>query len=366
VLLLDRATFPRDKPCGDLLGVRAVRIARELGLDEDVLAPFGVLSGALVTTSRGALDLVPKGSLGRSLLRHADARIVPRQVFDAGMVDAAVRAGAELRQGTVRSIRRWNGEERSIEGVVGGESFNVRARAVVLAGGYGSAVLVDGLVDMDELPRNHQSQRGIAMRGYFGGVTAPPDRIVFCLDDWMLPGYGWVFPLPNGAANVGVGTLVRDGAEREHLRALYRRFVADVESPVASWLRGSVEVGVGRSWPLDLGPRRRQLVHDGLVLAGEAAGFVGPLTGAGIAFALVSGKLAGAAVARALRVGSADRPQLLPYQRSVRRRFQLWLRTEAAAQRWLSDPCHVHELVKLTRPLPMTGVIGASLLLHLG
>src|SRR4051812_41576202 len=98
VLLLDRAAFPRDKPCGDLIGVRALRLARELGIDETVLAPYANLRGATLTSSGGALELVARGRLGSRLLAGADARVVPRFVFDAAMVEAAVRAGAELRR----------------------------------------------------------------------------------------------------------------------------------------------------------------------------------------------------------------------------------------------------------------------------
>ena len=84
--------------------------------------------------------------------------------------------------------------------------------------------------------------RGIAMRGYFRDVDAPPGRIAFCLNEWVLPGYGWVFPLPDGGANVGVGTLTEGGAD-EHLRALYERFVGDPASPASAWLGGATPVG---------------------------------------------------------------------------------------------------------------------------
>ena len=204
------------------------------------------------------------------------------------------------------------------------------------------------------------------MRGYLSGVSATERRIAFCLDDWVLPGYGWVFPLPDGQANVGVGTLVRDGADWEHLRELYDRFTTDPKSPIAPCLHGAAADGAPRSWPLDLGPRQRSLVHDSLLIAGEAAALVGPLTGAGIAFALSSGQAAGERAAAALVAGDVSRSFLLPYEREVRKRFGLWLKAEYAAQRWLSEPAHVRRLIRVVRPLPPTGAIGARLLLHLG
>ena len=364
VLLLDRAAFPRDKPCGDLIGVHALRLARELGVDEAALAPYPSLAGAVVTSGGGTLDLVPSGRAGRRFLGASDARVIPRLVFDAAIADAAVRAGAELRRGTVRSIGGWDGAHRMVEGVADGGPWKVGAPLVVLTGGYGSRVLLKA--DQPEASSNDEAPHGVAMRGYVSGVDAPADRIAFCLDDWVLPGYGWLFPLPGGRANVGVGTLVRDGGSLEHLRELFRRFTTDPRSPAARWLRGAVAEGAPRSWPLDLGPRRRAMALDGLLLAGEAAALVGPLTGAGIAFALASGKAAGETAASALAGGDASARALSGYERAMRRRFGLWLRTEAAAQRWLSNPAHVRRMIRVVRPLPPTGAIGARLLLHLG
>jgi len=239
VVLLDRATFPRDKPCGDLIGARAMASARRLGIAEDALAPYPRLAGALVTADRGALDLAPGGPVGRSLLKNSDARVIPRLVFDAALVDAAARAGAEIRRGTVREVAAWQPSGREVRGAGPDGAFALRADAVVLAGGYGARILAPEMAapPVRRVARP-ESQRGIATRGYFRGVTAPPDRIVFCLNDWVLPGYGWVFPLPGGGANVGVGTLAGNGGEgagREHLRDLYARFTEDPASPVAAW-----------------------------------------------------------------------------------------------------------------------------------
>jgi flavin-dependent dehydrogenase len=204
------------------------------------------------------------------------------------------------------------------------------------------------------------------MRAYFDNVHSPRRRITFTLNEWVLPGYGWVFPLPGGGANVGIGTLVSSDREPEHLRELYRRYTTDSASPAAPWLTGAHEASHPRAWPLDLGPRDVDVVDEGLILAGEAAGLVGPLTGAGIAFALLSGKLAGATAASALTAGDPRSSALGEYERHLRRRFRPWLRAELTAQRWLGDPAHMNRLFQITKPLPPTGAMGARILLNLG
>lgn len=213
----------------------------------------------------------------------------------------------------------------------------------------------------------HDPPKGIAMRGYFRGVTKVGGRIIFSLDEWMLPGYGWIFPLPHGDANVGVGTLSDfKRSSGEPLRALYDRFINDAASPVAGYLRHATAISAPRSWPLDLGPRRRQFAAPGLVVAGEAAGLVGPLTGAGIAFALESGKNAGAAVARSLEASSATATALHSYARHTSRHTLPWLRAEQALQRWLADPKNTAHAVATMNRIPGVGAVGARILLNLG
>jgi flavin-dependent dehydrogenase len=338
--------------------------ALSLGVCERELKSYERLLGATITAAGGDLDLAPRSAVGRGALAATDARVVPRYVFDDLLVRRAQQLGAEVKQGTVRGVGPWRGDGREVRIERSGMPHSkVLARAVIVAGGFGCRVAANPA----QLGREDGPPRGIAMRGYFKGVKSPRDRIVFTLDPWLLPGYGWVFPLPDGGANVGVGRLVSDGEDdRDNLKELWRRYTEDDASPVAAWLRDAEPDGKPRAWPLDLGPRRRRLVSDGLLVAGEAAGFVGPLTGAGIALALESGSAAGRIAASGLTGGDVSRHRLDAYGRLMRRKLAPWLRAELLAQRFLSDSNHVEWFFGLVRPLPVTGVTGARLLLHLG
>jgi flavin-dependent dehydrogenase len=102
------------------------------------------------------------------------------------------------------------------------------------------------------------------------------------------------------------------------------------------------------------------------LVAGEAAGLVGPLTGAGIGFALASGALAGRTMAAALASGRTDRAALAGYGASARRRAAPQLRAELLAQRWLGDPVRLARTLRAGRNVPGSSALGALLLLHLG
>ena len=148
-----------------------------------------------------------------------------------------------------------------------------------------------------------------------------------------------------------------------HLRDLFTRFIAGT-----SWLAHATisEELPPRSWPLALAPRRGALVGDGVLLVGEAAALVGPMTGAGIYPALQSGIWAAETLIAAFRSDDLSRRALVSYEQRIRRRFLPQHRAEAWAQRLLTNPVRLRRITNIVRPLPFSSPLGASLLLHLG
>lgn len=359
VALIDRQAFPRAKPCGDLIGCGGIALARALGLEAETLAPYPPLRGAVIV----APEARPLVLTARGMTRD-DARVIPRHVFDTALVRAAERAGATFVHLRVRDLVRARG---AVVGVAGGDAqtaTTIRARAVIGADGYGSRIA--RAVRGEETTR--AGQVGIALRAYATGFALPRAwecRLVFAYDTRTAPGYGWLMPLPDGGANIGIGVLApaTDAPDTAHLRDLFARFLA--RTP---WLAGATisDDPPLRTWPLALAPRRGPLIADGVLLVGEAAALVGPMTGAGIYPAMQSGIWAAEAVIAALRTGDLSRRALLPYERRVRRRFLPQHRAEAWAQRLLTDPARLRRVTNAVRPLPFAGPLGASLLLHLG
>lgn len=190
VALVDKATFPRDKACGDVVGPRGVTLLAELGVR---------LASAL--TLRGMDVIGPTGNRvhlpwkpGDTFADHALA--VPRRRFDAQLREAAIAAGASPRRARVAEPRdgpltRWRLSDGS----------EVRADVVVGADGAMSSIArCAGLTDPSAV------LWGFALRGY-----VPAEVSVATILMWepeagrALPGYGWVFPGPDGRANVGLG-----------------------------------------------------------------------------------------------------------------------------------------------------------------
>jgi len=264
VLLLDRADFPRDKVCGDGIAPHAV----------DVLAGLGVTDAVEGYPPVRVLRLVAPGgaAVARELPRAAYT--VPREVFDARLVAAAVRAGAELRRHTVRRL-----EERDDRVVIDGE---FAARALIGADGAGS--VVRRTLGFAPNPDGHLA---IAMRGYAPARPDVEQLIVTSGEGW--PAYAWSFPIGDGRANIGYGEVLRGKPlTRAHLLDRMAALLPGVDPDEVTGLRAH---------HLPLSTRRPPAGRGRIVLAGDALSLINPFTGEGIFYAVLSGALAGEAAA---------------------------------------------------------------------
>ncbi|MEU8042029.1 NAD(P)/FAD-dependent oxidoreductase [Streptosporangium sp. NPDC049078] len=290
VLLLDRADFPRDKACGD--GIAAH------GRDELALLGVPDLIADYRPTRR--LAVVSPGGARVSATSARSNHVVPRKVFDARLVDAARARGVEVRRHQVRALATL-GDHVVLDGTV-------TARAVVAADGANSAVR--RLIGVPPSPEKHTA---IAVRGY-ADVPADDDvqSIFMQQDGW--PAYAWSFPIGDGTANVGYGMLL----PRLHATGLPGKEV--LHGRLAELLP-HVNARDLRAHHLPLSPGRPGPGSGRVLLAGDAAGLINPLTGEGIFYALLSGRLAGEAAVQA-----ADDP-LPAYRRGLRKALGRHLRT---------------------------------------
>jgi geranylgeranyl reductase family protein len=271
VLLLDRADFPRDKSCGDGIAPHVLDALSSVGAGD-------VLDG---WTPVRTLELA-RGDAAVSRTLARPVWVVPREVFDARLVDHATRAGAVLRRHRVRDVRIGTGDVE-LDG-------SISARVVVAADGAHSVVA-------PAAGRPPVRRRALAIRGY---APTPPSRrgqqlIVY--GDRRQPSYAWAFDRGDGLSNVGYGELL--GAEheppsRELLLDQLDRLVPGTLASGDRWRAHHLPLSDWR-WPQPDGR---------VLLTGDAAGLINPMTGEGIYYAVASGILAGRAAAHAL--GHAD------------------------------------------------------------
>ena len=297
VLVLDRADFPRDKVCGDGIAPEALDVLAGLGVDTAALTEgYAVVPRLRLRSPGGA-------TVERTMRRPA--RVVPRAVLDARLLDAALTTGAEFRRHVVRRVE-VRADRVEVDGVL---------TAGVLVGADGAESVVRRALGTAP---NRPQQLAIAIRGYAPVPEGLEDVQLIATTEQRWPAYAWSFPLGDGRANVGYGELVSGGVNREGLLAGLERLLPGV---------GAAELRAHRL-PLSTGRPRQP---DGRVLlAGDAASLINPLTGEGIFYAVLSGALAGAAAVRGAQAGAA-------YRAALRGRLSRHLRhssTASWASRW--------------------------------
>src|SRR5579862_503181 len=280
VLLVDRARFPRDKPCGGGLTLRAVR-------------QCPVDPSPVVEEEVDQLEL--RFRYRQAVVRRAAEPVIlmtQRRRLDAFLLDAARAAGTEVREETTVQIEASDrivlssGELVRANAVVGADGANgTTAKAFGLGAGIVHGVAYEGNASYTVLDRQRYAGRAVVELGDVAG------------------GYGWVFP-KGEHANVGVGGWQSEGPRiREHLRrvceghGLAPEALSEVRGYRLPLRRPGTRVAAGRA-----------------LLVGDAAGLVDPVSGDGMYECFVSARLAADAVFDLL-AGRAS--SLEPYQASL-------------------------------------------------
>ncbi|MFI6502229.1 geranylgeranyl reductase family protein [Nonomuraea typhae] len=294
VLLLEKTRFPREKVCGDGLTPRAVKQLQNMGVDID--APGWIRNKGLRVVGGGLrfeLDW-PK------LERFPDFSLVrTRQDFDQIMAAHAVKAGARLLEGVNVTGPVLDDRSGHVTGVTTKDGVTYRARLVVAADGNSTRMALGmGLHKREDRPM------GVAVRTYFTSPRHDDDYLETWLELWddetLLPGYGWIFPVGDGTANVGLGLLnTSDAFGKIDYRELLKRWCRNMP---AEWeFTDATMTGPIRGAALPMAFNRQPHYTRGLVLVGDSGGAINPFNGEGIAYAMESGEIAAEVIAKALR-----------------------------------------------------------------
>jgi geranylgeranyl reductase family protein len=306
VILVDKATFPRDKCCGDGLTAGALRLLEGLGLDPAHVESWQPVQDVVVRSPSGREVRFP---LPRGQGRFA--AVARRTDLDAAVLDLARGAGVHVLDGHACEGATDDGDQITLD-VAGTGGDTVRARYAIGADGMWSPLRKQlGVAEPGYLGEWH------AFRQYFDGVdaAAATDLFVWFEPD-LLPGYAWSFPLPGGRANVGFGIQrggrlsVRDMKQvwpellaREHVRAV----LGPRAEPEAAH----------KAWPIPARIDNIALTSGRALFVGDAAAATDPMTGEGIGQAL----LTGIAAAEAIVAAGPDDPARAraAYEERVRR-----------------------------------------------
>ncbi len=336
VLLVDRATFPRDKCCGDGLTALALRLGEGLGLDPLLIPGWQTVEDLVIHPPGGRSTRYPL-PCGDGLY----AAVVPRMQYDAALLDLARSAGADVRDGHGLTGINVDGDVATLE--VEGLG-TIRATTVVAADGMWSPTRK--LLGLASSGYRGEWQ---AFRQYVADVGPAAADLHVWFEPDLLPGYAWSFPLPGGRANVGFGVL-RGG--QVAVGDTGRIWDGLMDRPAIRAVLGDDARPEGRrsAWPIPARVDAAVLDHGPVLFVGDAASASDALTGEGIGQALQTGILA----AEAARAGGTAAEVASTYARSVRRELVADHTMSVALQGMLASPAGARMALWATALVPWT------------
>jgi geranylgeranyl reductase family protein len=309
--LVDKAQFPRDKVCGDALSGKVVSELKRIDPSlPDKLQGSGIglpSWGIHFVAPGGGQIQVPFQAKYNPQLDAAPGYIARRLDFDDFLVrEARQRPEITLMEGLEIKDFVFSGAGWTLTG--GDRKAQIQAKLLIVANGAQSAfsrkqagLLVD--------PAHHCA----GLRAYYRNVAGcnQENFIELHFLKPFLPGYFWIFPLPGGFANVGVGMLSSHISRnkvnlRQDMLALIATHPALKDRFADAELTGDI-----RGYGLPLGSRRRRISGAHFMLTGDAAHLIDPFSGEGISNAMISGRWAAEQAQSCIRTGdfSAERMQ---------------------------------------------------------
>ena len=303
--LLDKEDFPRDKPCGDGVAASGLMVLERSGLKnwiEKFPAPE-----ILKLVSPGGEILQVKPEREDNICY---GRTIPRRQLDTKLVETARKAGAEFSGGVkISQVSMQKGKNVQVSN--GREKWE--APLIILAEGS-NATLARRLGLVQDKPDL------IAIRQYFENGNTPSNKLEIHFSADIIPGYNWIFPSSQNRLNIGTGTFVwrtrkkdcdlhkilKDFTEQQQTLGNYKK-LTPLGSPVGHPIRTMFN--------------SQSCFSDHILLAGETAGLVNPLTGEGIAASMESGEIAAESVLKSLKQGDFSKAGLANYGAGLQKHF---------------------------------------------
>ena len=294
--IIDKAIFPRDKVCGDALSGKVVYVMKQLNPEmindynnnsNQFMPSWGV---KFVAPNGKSIDIPFKSDVSKET--HAPGFISKRIDFDASLFNKLDKNYANVLDGTelLDVIKTDDGITIQLKNKT--ESFEIK-NIKMLIGAEGDRSLVAKKLSDIKKDNDHYCA---GIRAYYEGVTELHDQNFIELHflEELLPGYFWIFPLPNGQANVGAGMLSSSvSAKKVNLKEDMLRAIAN-NPKIKHRFANAKLVNNIQGWGLPLGSKKRVISGNNFLLTGDAASLIDPFTGEGIGNAMYSGMLAAA------------------------------------------------------------------------
>lgn len=345
VLMLDKASFPRDKTCGDGISGKSVMLLRELGIETDVANAIGAkIFGVTISSPNGQLLDIPM--TGKNY-----GYCIRREVFDNVLFSNAEKTKnvVTIENFSVTDLIQENGFVVGIKGMDSKDKQIQEFRAKVIIGADGATSIVANKLGLGSHDPNHHI---VAIRAYYDGVTELTDKIEIHFIDGVLPGYFWIFPVEKGKCNVGIGMVTKE-LQKRGVKLDKLMFDAIKQNDLfKTRFKNAKMAGPVKGWNLPLGSTKRKSFGNGFLLIGDAASLIDPFTGEGIGNALYSGKIAADEIEKAFKANDFSEKFFTNYSKRLDVELYPELKTSYNLQKMVNYPWLLNFLVKKAKTKP--------------
>ena len=341
IAIIDQANFPRDKICGDALSAVVVnqlyRMNQKLGEEfnsfHEKIDSHGV---RFVAPNHSFLDINYQNP------NHGNAAgyISKRIDFDYFLFQQIeMQHNIQIFMGEkALEIKR---NEDGIDLKTDKRDFSAK----MIVGADGAQSIVNKKLGSIKIEKQHYCA---GIRQYFEGVTGFNAQKAIELHFYkeLLPGYFWIFPLPNGQANVGLGMLSSEVSKRKlNLKEELNLLIESIPS-LKERFQHATAIEKPQGFGLPIGSKKRPISGDRFLLLGDAASLIDPFTGEGIGNALRSGRIASEYIIKAFENQIFTSHSLKQYDKMVYHKMWNELRISRKLQMLLRYPKLFNFVVK--------------------
>ncbi len=343
VLMVDKETFPRDKPCGDVQFGNIFPIYQDMGIFEEATAAANPGRGlTFFDQNEERCDLYTD---------YVEEYITPRRVIDNITAQAAVREGAEFWEDfDARELIMKKGVVKGVRGVYRGQVTDVYADIVVIAQGAHSMLARQLGIFHEDPELNHYGARC-----YYENIGELKDDHIEAhyIKELAPNGYIWLCPLGNGRANVGAfasqATLEKGDLKLEE----YIDYWIENYDAGKARLGNARRIGKLQGWRIPTSKEIEKNYAAGAIVLGDSANTVEFWQGEGYAQAAVCGSVAGQFLPSVLEDGDFSEEALAPFQTLVTQQLGDFMGQSVMLRQYLfTDPDNISDAFQQFRELP--------------
>ncbi len=305
VALIEKAVFPRDKTCGDAV---ANYVPKVLNTINPLLVKE--LGGFAEKETVNTIRIVAPNEKFLDFPCSENGFISKRLHFDNFLFEQVAKLPnvKVFLNSTIQNVSVKNHVVR-----VEGNGFELEASLVI--GCDGANGIISKKLSNNKVDLKHHSG---AVRAYYKNVKGIPDKTfeLHFLKN-ILPGYFWIFPLPDNQANVGLGMLSSSISKRKLSLRDKMKEIIESEPALKERFANAEIISPVEGHGLPLGSRKVTISGERFMLCGDAASLIDPLTGEGIGQAIISGRYAGWQAAKCFKENNFSASFMKQYDKMV-------------------------------------------------